>query len=129
MEEREKELIESFVDWFGVKKILKCMDIDDIMDNINVNDVLRNVDDDDLIEAMDNVSNVLDSMDDEEIVDYLKDEGYVVYDEEEDPSENSIIDKVEEICREIKPHGYIDKEEAKKLICDYLDTWMIKCFD
>jgi hypothetical protein len=128
MEEKEKELIENFVDYFGVKKILKCIDIDDIMDNIDVIDILNNVDDDDLIDAMDNTSNVLAVLDNEEIVDYLKDEGYAVYDENEDPSENTIMDKVEEICREIKPNGYIDKQEAKKMICDYLDYWMFKSF-
>lgn len=129
MEDREKELIECFVDWFGVKKILKCIDTDDVMDNIDVDEILSNVDDDELIEAMDDVSNALTYINKDEIADYLEDEGYVVYDEDEDPSEKNIIEKVEEICREIKPHGYIDKEEAKKLICDYLDNWMIKCFD
>lgn len=128
MEEKEKELIENFVDYFGLKKVLKCIDIDDIMDNIEVIDILNNVDDDELIEAMDDTSNVLAVLDNEEIVDYLKDEGYAVYDENEDPSENTIMDKVEEICREIKPSGYIDKEEAKKMICDYLDYWMFNGF-
>lgn len=128
MEEKEKKLLENFVDYFGVKKILKCIDIDDIMDNIDVIDILSNVDDDDLIDAMDNTSNVLEVLDNEEIVDYLKDEGYAVYEENEDPSESTIMEKVEEICREIKPRGYIDKEEAKKLICDYLDFWMDRSF-
>jgi hypothetical protein len=126
MEDKEKELIESFIDYFGPKKILTVMDTDDIIDNIDVDDILKHVDDDDLIEAMDYVSNALEAINDEEIIDYLQDNGYTVYEEGEDPSENSIMDNIEEICREIKPSGYIDKEDAKRLICDYLDTWMIK---
>ena len=126
---REKELIESFIDYFGVEKILKCIDIDDVMENIDVDDILRNVNDGELIDAMDNASNVLDVLDYDEIVDYLEDRGYVVYKEGEDLSEKSIINRVADICREIKPRGYIDKEEAKRLICDYLDTWMIRHFN
>lgn len=128
-ERREKELIESFIDYFGVEKILNCIDIDDVMENIDVNDILRNVDDSELIDAMDNASKVLDVLDYDEIVDYLKNEGYVVYEEGADPSESSIICRIADICREIKPRGYIDKEEAKRLLCDHLDTWMIRCFN
>lgn len=59
--------------------------------------------------------------------------------------EDSIIEKAEEVSgsryyddimymiektlRMIKPKGYIDKEEAKKLICEYLDTFYVKNFE
>ena len=109
MEKRERELIKCFIDLFGVEKILECIAIKDIINNVDIDDVLCNVGDDD-------------------IIDYLRDGGYVVYWKDEDPSRESIIEKVEDICREIKPNGYIGKEEAKELISGYLDIWMDRGF-
>ena len=39
-----------------------------------------------------------------------------------------VLKKIGEICRELQPNGYIGKEEAKKLLCDYLDFWMNRSF-
>ncbi len=39
-----------------------------------------------------------------------------------------ILDDIKDICRKLKPNGYIGKEEAKALLCDYIDTWMTKSF-
>jgi len=36
--------------------------------------------------------------------------------------------KIKSICRDLQPKGYIGKEEAKKMLCDFIDNWMIKCF-
>ena len=109
MEKRERKLIKCFIELFGVERILECIAIKDIINNVDIDDVLCNVDDDDMI-------------------DYLCDDGYVVYWKDEDPSRESIIEKVEDICRELQPNGYIGKEEAKNLICDYLDFWMNRGF-
>jgi hypothetical protein len=42
--------------------------------------------------------------------------------------ENEIVEEIKSICRKINPNGYIDKEKAKDIICDYIDNWMIKSF-
>ena len=126
MEKKENELIESFIEFFGVEKILKYMDKDEIMDIIDVNDILECVDDEVLIESMNNVNNVLDYLSDIEIIDHLKERGYETFDDEEKIS--TIMGKIKSVCKELKPNGYIDKEDAKRLICDYIDTWMNKSF-
>ena len=41
---------------------------------------------------------------------------------------NLILSQIKTICRELQPKGYIDKEDAKKLMCEYIDTWMNHSF-
>ena len=67
---------------------------------------------------------VFDKIDIEDMITYLEMCGYgVVTTENKD-----ILEKIKEICRELQPNGCIDKEDAKKLICDYLDFWMDRSF-
>ena len=61
-------------------------------------------------------------------VKYLEENGYCVIDKEEKEKQDDILTEIKNVCREIKPRGYIDKEEAKKILCDYIDDWYIKAF-
>lgn len=63
------------------------------------------------------------NIDIDDMIKYLETCGYEVITED-----NDILRKIEGICKELKPHGFIDKEEAKKLICDYIDFWMNRSF-
>ncbi len=126
MEKKEKDLIDGFIEYFGSEKILKRMDADEIFDNVDIDLLLQEVDDDSLIDAISYPGNVLERLSDMEIIDHLKERGYTIHDNDEDPV--TIMGKIEEICKELKPRGYIDKEDAKRLICEYIDTWMIKGF-
>ena len=129
MEKRERELIKCFIDWFGVEKILECIGIKDIINNIDIDDIIDYLRDDGYVVYEEgDVSNALDEIDNDDIIDYLRDGGYLVYGEGKCPSYESIIERVEDICREIKPNGYIGKEEAKELISGYLDIWMDRGF-
>ena len=126
MEKKENDLIESFIEYFGSEKILKHMDADEIIDSVDIDLLLQEVDDDSLIDAISYLDNALERLSDMEIIDHLKERGYTVHDNDEDPV--TIMEKIEEICKELKPRGYIDKEDAKRLICEYIDTWMNKGF-
>ena len=64
-----------------------------------------------------------------EMIEVLESNGYVVTDSKYyDRPENEIVEEIKSICRKINPNGYIDKEKAKDIICDYIDNWMIKSF-
>lgn len=116
--------IEDVIDYFGV---------DDILDSISRIDiakycddfVLSCIDDDSLIAAISDEEKVLESFDTSSIIEYLRDLGYYVsnYDEND-----KLLKLIKNICRIIKPKGIIDKEDAKKILCDYLDNWMTKSF-
>ena len=126
MEKREKDLIENFIEYFGSEKILKHIDADEIIDSVDIDLLLQEVDDDSLIDAISYPGNVLERLSDMEIIDHLKERGYTVHDNDEDPV--TVMEKIEKIRKELKPRGYIDKEDAKRLICEYIDTWMNKGF-
>lgn len=69
------------------------------------------------METIDTGSKKLEDCTFKEVLDY-----FGVWESEE------IIDMIKYICRLIQPKGYIDKEDAKKILCDYIDCWMIKRF-
>lgn len=65
----------------------------------------------------------------DEMIEILESNGYVVTDDNHySRPENEIVEEIKSICRKINPNGYIDKEKAKGIICDYIDNWMIKSF-
>lgn len=65
----------------------------------------------------------------DEMIEILESNGYVVTDDNHySRPENEIVEEIKSICRKINPNGYIDKEKAKDIICDYIDNWMIKSF-
>ena len=122
----EDSTIKDVIDYFGADMILDKIDDSDIAERVDVC-VLNQIDDDVLIDAINDTDKMLDSLSMEHIESYLNDGGYSVIDtlklEEED-----VLKKIKEICRELQPNGYIDKEDAKKLLCDYLDFWMDRSF-
>lgn len=136
MTEKEKKLlgkglledcsVKDVIDYFGADKILDKVDDDDIVERVNCW-ILRQIDDDELVDAVSDSGLILDSFSISDIEDNLYGRGYSVMDTKILETEN-ILDKLEQICRELKPKGYIDKEDAKRLICDYLDFWMDRSF-
>ena len=121
----EDSSIKDVIDYFGADKILDEIDDDDIVERVD-STILKKIDDDNLIEAVMFTDKMLDSITIDDIKDYLDDKGYSVIDREK--LEEDFLKEIKEICRELQPNGYIGKEEAKNLICDYLDVWMTKCF-
>lgn len=122
----EDSTIKDVIDYFGADMILDKIDNSDIAERVDAC-VLNQIDDNMLIDAINDTDKMLDSLSMEHIESYLNDGGYSVIDtlklEEED-----VLKKLKEICRELQPNGYIGKEDAKKLLCDYLDFWMDSSF-
>jgi len=73
------------------------------------------------------VKDILQTFNDEDIINYLKNNGYKVIDTYFE-EETDLLSDIKNVCRQLQPSGYIGKEEAKKILCEYLDNWMIKCF-
>lgn len=120
---------EDIVKIFNPKDLLEAMYKQDIASYVEDNkDILQNVDDDALIESVTFKSNIIDSIETYDMKECLENEGYKVIDEYECSDEDDILKKIKDICKELKPHGYIDKNEAKKLISDFIDSWMDRSF-
>lgn len=135
MEKSERELIglgliqdsevDDVIDYFGVEKILNAIDNIDIVNYLD-SFMLGMINDKELVKAIANPKVALESFDNDDICDYLEEKGYTVIDNVDD--DGDILTKIKNICREIKPKGYIDKEEAKKVLCGYIDDWYINHF-
>jgi len=121
----EDSTIKDVIDYFGADEILDKINDSDIAEHVDVC-VLNQIDDDVLIDAINNTDKILDSLPMEHIESYLNDCGYSVIDTLK--LEEDVLKKIKEICRELQPNGYIDKEDAKKLLCEYLDFWMDRGF-
>ena len=120
----EDSCVQDVIDYFGPDMILDKMDDEDIAERVDVG-VLNLLDDDTLINSVSNSDNMLDSIPMGQIEEYLTDKGYKMVDMLES---DDVLKKIGKICRELQPNGYIGKEEAKKLLCDYLDFWMNRSF-
>lgn len=118
--------INYFIDHYGVENILNRINDIDIVNHLD-DWMLKMVNDEELVKAINDKKLILDSMDIDDICDFLETNGYVVIDKQ-DVVDNIIIAKIKNICREIRPKGYIDKEDAKKIICEYIDNWFVKAF-
>ena len=137
MERTEKDLlglglvqdssVEDVIEYFGIETILNSISNIDIVDYLD-SFTLGMVDDKELAEAISEPKIALSSFDMDDICDYIEENGYGVIDKEEKEKQDNILTKIKNVCREIKPRGYIDKEEAKKILCDYIDDWYIKAF-
>lgn len=120
---------EDIVKYFNSEDLLEAMDDEDIACYVEDNeDILQKVDDDALIESVTFESSIIDSIETDDMKECLESRGYKVIEEDEFSEEEDILKKIKNICKELKPHGYIDKNVAKELICDYIDFWMIRDF-
>lgn len=117
--------VQDVIEFFGSEAILQEMNEGDIADCLNWS-ILSRVPDEDLIEAIADIDNVLDNVDNDDIVEYLESKGYHVTTSYDNMEEN--LKNLKVFCRQLQPTGFIGKEEAKKLLCEYIDNWMIKCF-
>lgn len=121
---------EDIVMYFNSEDLLEAMDERDIASYVEDNkDILREVDDDALIESITFESSIIDSIETDDMKECLENKGYKVIEEDECSDEEDILKNIKNICKELKPCGYIDKNEAKKLICDYIDFWMNRSFN
>lgn len=118
------------IDYFDVEVLLENIDDEDIADYVEMNGhILDDVDDDKLIEHVTFESSIIDSVDEDDMVEALTNKGYTVTSNEENENvEEEILTTIKNICRTIQPRGYISKEDAKQILCDYIDNWMIKSF-
>ena len=83
---------------------------------------MKNIENNPMIEdiiAQFGVENILDNISEEEIINYV--DGYMLGFN----NNTDTLSRIKGICRELQPHGYIGKEDAKKIICDYIDYWFI----
>lgn len=134
MEEKKKNLLKSFIDFFDYEEILDEMDKEDIVEYIKediveyIEDnpyILNDVSDETLLEG---VSNPLERYDSDELIEELTDRGYEVKERGYLENKNEILDNLGEICRMLYGKGYIGKKEAKSILSDFLDTWMTNSF-
>ena len=126
MEEKKKNLLRSFIDFFDYEEILDEMDKEDIVEYIEDNPyILNDVSDETLLEG---VSNPLERYDSDELIEELTDRGYEVKERGYLENKNEILDNLKEICRMLYGKGYIGKKEAKSILSDFLDTWMTNSF-
>lgn len=65
---------------------------------------------------------------DEDLIKELELRDYTVYDNCMLKPLDTMLGKIELICRTLQPNGYIGKIEAKKIICDFLDYNMTSHF-
>ena len=100
---------------------MNYLDIADFCDH----DILSYISDEDLADAIIHPDILLKKIDLDTIAGFLRKKEFTVIDNLSVP-EQSVLQKIQEICREIKPKGYIGQEEAKNLLCNYIDTWLIK---
>lgn len=114
------------VEYFGPTTLLAEIDDEDIAEYVEDCDwILRAVDDKTLIDAISDENEIFNSLCTEDLVTELEDRGYAVIDPQDD---EDVLTKIKNICRELQPNGYIGKEEAKKILCDYIDFWMNNSF-
>ena len=126
MEEKKKNLLRSFIDFFDYEEILDEMDKEDIVEYIEDNPyILNDVSDETLLEG---VSNRLERYDSDELIEELTDRGYEVKERGYLENKNEILDNLGAICRMLYGKGYIGKKEAKSILSDFLDTWMTNSF-
>lgn len=118
--EKEKE-IEEFIEKHDVEDILKCISTADVLEYIDEEDLYEYIDSDVLVNtALERLGlDILDCFEEDELLCYMNSKGYC---------NDNLLGALESICRKLQPRGYVDKNEAKKLICDYIDTWMDRSF-
>ena len=105
MEEKKKNLLRSFIDFFDYEEILDEMDKEDIVEYIEDNPyILNDVSDETLLEG---VSNPLERYDSDELIEELTDRGYEVKERGYLENKNEILDNLGEICRMLYGKGYI----------------------
>lgn len=120
---------EDIVMYFNSEDLLEAMDEQVIASYVEDNkDILQNVDDNALIENVTFESSIIDSIETDDMKERLESKGYKVIEEDGCSGEEDILRKIKNICKELKPHGYIDKDEAKELIGDFIDFWMVRSF-
>ena len=126
MEEEKKNLLKSFIDFFDYEEILDEIDKEDIVEYIEDNPyILNDISDETLLEG---VSNPLEQYDSDELIEELTDRGYEVKEKDYLENKNEILGNIGEICRKLYGKGYIGKEDAKSVLNDFLDMWMIHSF-
>ena len=119
--------IEDIIEYFGNDEILSNMNYLDIA-NFCDYDILSYIADEDLAKSIKHPNILLKKFDLNTIVGFLRENQFTVIDNLSE-HESSVLEKIQEVCREIKPKGYIGQEEAKNLLCNYIDTWLIKSIE
>ena len=120
---------EDIVKYFNNEDLLEAMDEQVIASYVEDNEyILQNVDDNTIIENVTFESSIIDSIETDDMKECLENEGYKVIKENECREDEDILKQIKNICKELKPYGYIDKNEAKELISDFIDFWIVNGF-
>lgn len=120
------------IEFFGLKNIIDECDSDEVLDQLYGSDIASYIeshnyildyfDKDELIEHIDEET-IFESLDDDSLIFELEDRNYEVFSKDNDNQgfEKNLIYIVKRILQTLKPRGFIDKEEAKSLICEFID--------
>lgn len=118
-----------------MKTIIESFSTDDILDNISSWDIAQYVEDnpDILLDVNDSAlaytikerTDFLDNYSNDDLIEEFRSRNMSLLILEYD---DSLINTIKSICKEISHSAYIDKEESKKILCDYIDTFVDKGF-
>lgn len=118
--QKEKDKIDEIFDRYKNCEYFK----EKVQDVLNKSDIFELIDENDCYwEYRDNL---LDEFPDDEIILYLEHQGYNVTENEDNyllPGEDNISQHINTALQYLTTKSYLEKEEKKKLICDYIDFW------
>ena len=126
MEEKDKKTLKKFIEKYGSDEILdeiSSVEISDYIEDHTFRSILEYISKDVIMEQLDS-DDILNQLGTDELIDEIGLRGYEVILDTED----SLLGKIGMICRELSKSPSIDKEYAKKLLCEYIDTFMIRNF-
>lgn len=119
--DKEKEKIDKIFDRYKNCEYFK----EKVQDVLNKSDIFELIDEDDCYwEYRDNL---LDEFPVDEIILYLEYQGYNVTENEDNyllPGEDNVSAHINTALSYLTTKSYLEKEEKKKLICDYIDFWL-----
>lgn len=119
--QKEKEKIDEIFDRYKNCEYFK----EKVQDVLNKSDIFELIDEDDCYwEYRDNL---LDEFPDDEIIIYLEHKGYNITENEDNYlllGEDNISQHINTALQYLTTKSYLEKEEKKKLICDYIDFWL-----
>lgn len=118
--QKEKDKIDEIFDRYKNCEYFK----EKVQNVLNKSDIFELIDENDCYwEYRDNL---LDEFTDDEIILYLEHQGYNVTENEDNyllPGEDNISQHINTALQYLTTKSYLEKEEKKKLICDYIDFW------
>ena len=124
--DKENKITQEIIDEVASKHpqdVLKSMDEEEVLKFIKRNTYLLNdIDDDTLIDSISSTASLIDYLSTEDMISELRVRGFDVICNHSDLAEDATLELIYSICKKLKPRGFIDKNDAKNLICEFLDN-------